>query len=1102
MVRAQAKRPVPRKPPIIASAPAGRCVVELLGLLEGNRKRPLVHVAADARRADSLFAIAQAFAPGLRLALLPAWDCLPYDLASPSRAAMGQRAGVLRWLTDQAALPDILFATPAALIQRVPPRETWTNAHVEFRVGDRMDVDALAAALERIGYIADELADAPGEFAIRGRVIDLFPAAAPRPCRIEYEDGAVTAIRSYDPATQRSVVETDLLIVDPASEIIPCPAEENPGLAGGEHHLSYFYPALATIFDYIPDAAFVIEAQAEARLSSLFGQIADAFKSRHERRRAANGHPSPAPPEKLYLTDAEWHRAVSRKLVATAEVWREDRVPRFARERNPQRAFSAYLKERLAARDKIVLAAVAERDRKMLARVAERAFGEQPKKIPDWRSAIGEKRGSVLQLAAPLEAGFVVPPDHITVVAAPDLIGSRAGQSAEQSAPLITFGRAELQVGDAVVHIDHGMAALEGLEQIDTAEASAGEAVRLRYADDAKLLVPVEDVGKIWRYGSDAEAVSLDRLEGETWQKRRAKVEEEIAASAARMAGLAAEREKIAAPKLKPPSRDYERFVERFPYLLTADQDAAVDATLADLASGRGMDRLVCGDVGFGKTEVALRAAATAVFSGKQVAVLAPTTLLVRQHLQNFRRRFAGYDIEVAHLSRLVKGADARKTKEGLTNGKIRLVIGTHALAAKSVHFTDLGLLIIDEEQKFGAKQKATLRANAKGAHVLTLTATPIPRTLQSALVGLQDLSVIATPPVLRQPTRTIVAPFEPGLVREALLRERGRGGQSLFVCPRVEDIEPMRARLQAIVPDLTICVAHGKMPAQEMDEIIVDFADGEGHVLLATNIIESGLDLPNANTICVWRPDRFGLAQLHQLRGRVGRGRRRGTAYLLSDPAETLSRATEKRLHTLETLDRLGAGFAISARDLDLRGAGDLLGEEQVGHVKLIGLRLYQYLLQRALDAARGEKVEEDWSPDLRLGVTGMFPIDYVPEEEVRLNLYARLNELTTEDEVTEFEDEIADRFGPPPRQVTRLFELLRLKCRCRALGIARLDVGPQAIALTFRPDAQGKDEVVNSSDDGWEWRGERLIYPRGSENTEELLSLAAELLDRFDAT
>ncbi|MBV9395222.1 MAG: DEAD/DEAH box helicase, partial [Methylobacteriaceae bacterium] len=734
--------------------------------------------------------------------------------------------------------------------------------------------------------------------------------------------------------------------------------------------------------------------------------------------------------------------------------------------------------------------------------VAERALGKRPKEIADWQSVAAEKRGSVVALAAPLDAGFLVSDRHITIIAASDLRGSRATRSIDQSAALTTLGRAEFHMGDVVVHVDHGIAALEGLEEIRASQENASEAIRLRFAEEAKLLVSADNIGSIWQYGSDADAVSLDHLEGEAWPKRRAKIAQDVAADAARMVQMAAARDSMNAPRFKPPAREYEQFVERFQYALTADQEAAIEAVLADLASGRGMDRLVCGDVGFGKTEVALRAAAAAVFSGKQVALVAPTTVLVRQHVETFRRRFAGFGIDVAHLSRLIQGAEARKVKERLAGGQTSLVIGTHALAAKGVRFADLGLLIIDEEQKFGAKQKASLRASAKGAHVLTLTATPIPRTLQSALVGLQDISVIATPPFLRQPTRTIVATFENGLIREALLRERARGGQSLFVCPRIEDIEPIRVRLNTVVPNLAILVAHGKMPASEMDETIVDFADGAGDVLLATNIVESGLDLPNANTICVWRPDRFGLAQLHQLRGRVGRSRRRGTAYLLTDPHEKPSASTQKRLRTLETLDRLGAGFAISARDLDLRGAGNLLGEEQAGHVKLIGIRLYQHLLERALKTARGESVEEDWSPDLRLGLSGVFPVDYVPEEEVRLNLYARLAELGTQEEISDFQDEIMDRFGPPPPEVIRLFEMALLKCRCRALGIWRLDAGPQALAATFRPQCDVKERLAAQAGDGLEWRGERLIYASGSEDADERLTLATKFLDRLEET
>jgi transcription-repair coupling factor (superfamily II helicase) len=616
--------------------------------------------------------------------------------------------------------------------------------------------------------------------------------------------------------------------------------------------------------------------------------------------------------------------------------------------------------------------------------------------------------------------------------------------------------------------------------------------IRLDYANDATLMVPADEMGKVWRYGSAADAVSLDRLDTEAWEKRRTEVEAEVAESAGRLVAVVRERQAREAPKLVPPRAAYERFVARFPFSETADQLNAVEATLKDLASGRPMNRLVCGDVGFGKTEVALRAAAAAALAGKQVAVVAPTTVLVRQHVKTFERRFAGLGIKVAHLSRLVTPAEAREVKKGLADGSVRVVIGTHALVGKDVGFAELGLVVIDEEQRFGAAHKAKLQGLSEGVHVLTLTATPIPRTLQAALVGLQDISVIATPPAQRQPIRTFVVPFDEVTIREALLRERGRGGQSFVVCPRVEDIEPMSARLRELVPELQVLVAHGQMPVGEIDDAMVRFADGEGDVLLATNIIESGLDVPCANTMLVWRADRFGLSQLHQLRGRVGRGRVRGIAYLLTDPGQKLPKATRKRLQTLESLDRLGAGFAISARDLDQRGAGDLLGDEQAGHLKLIGVGLYQHLMQRAMMLARGETPPDEWEPELNLGSTGTIPPDYVPEPEVRINLYARLAQVADEDEVGTVADEIEDRFGPPPPSVERLLLIARIQRQCRPANVARVDAGPQAIAITFRADRQDDPSVtraVEASKGALAWREDRLVWSKSGDDEGERL-------------
>jgi transcription-repair coupling factor (superfamily II helicase) len=596
-----------------------------------------------------------------------------------------------------------------------------------------------------------------------------------------------------------------------------------------------------------------------------------------------------------------------------------------------------------------------------------------------------------------------------------------------------------------------------------------------------------------------ADSVTLDKLKSDAWTSRREKIEAEIQETARHLSDLVKAREAVKLEALAPPSRDYERFVARFPYSETSDQQRAIEDVLQDLASGHPMDRLVCGDVGFGKTEVALRAAAAVALAGKQVAIVAPTTVLVRQHVRSFQRRFAGLGIEVEHLSRLVKPAEAKAVKKGLADGSIRVVIGTHALAAKGVVFKDLGLVVIDEEQRFGTAHKARLRDLASGGHVLTLTATPIPRTMQAALVGLQELSIIATPPARRQPIRTFLTPFDPATVREALVRERRRRGQSFVVCSRVEDIEPTRELLAKLVPELTLLVAHGQMPPAEADDVMIRFADGEGDVLLATNIIESGLDVPRANTMLVWRADRFGLSQLHQLRGRVGRGRVRGTAYLLTEPGKELPKATEKRLRTLEALDRLGAGFAISAQDLDQRGAGAILGEEQTGHVKMVGADLYQHMLKRAL---RGEPLDDDWTPDLNIGLTGMIPEAYVNEPEMRINLYARLARLDPSENTDDLEAEIEDRFGPMPEPVRHLLGLTELKQACRRAGVARIDAGPQAIALTFRPGAAERlpvQQMIETSGGALRWSGERLILAVSEEDGERRQTRIAELLDRL---
>lgn len=1057
----------------------------------------IVHVAASAGRVEGLAELIWRLAPEIETIPLPPWDSFPYDRTSPSRLVMGLRTTALAALARPATRPRLVIATSEALLQRVPPRSFWERVTLRWDVGTQLDLAALPAGLRRIGYHEDERVDEAGEFAIRGHVIDIFPAGYRLPVRVEHEEGRITGLASFDAASQRTSDHFDALALGPVSEAVLPEGETAPDLpeAGLEHRLPDIVPGLETLFDYLPEATIVVEPRAEDRAEAFLEQVRDAYESRV---RLGGGTVHPPRPERLYLDREERDGRLADRTVTRWIDGPDDapEVPHFALAAKPAEALARFVKAEAGAGRRVVLAAGCERDLAELSRRAVRAKTGHVVPAEDWNGVLDAEPGTLLSLAAPIERGFVMPEDGVTVVAGADLMGSRTASGTER-ATLPVFGEEAFHLGDTVIHLDHGVGILRGLETIEAGPEGARDLIRLEYAHDAKLMVPSDEVDLVWRYGAAGTAVSLDKLDGDSWPKRRAKVEAELNKAARELARLSAERHAARAPKLVPQRRGYERFVARFPFAETPDQHAAIDDILHDLASGHAMDRLVCGDVGFGKTELALRAAAAAALAGRQVALVAPTTVLVRQHLQTFQRRFADLGIEIGHLSRLVTPAEAHEVREGLADGRIRVVIGTHALAAKGTTFKDLGLLIVDEEQHFGAADKAKLRALGADAHVLTLTATPIPRTLQSALVGLQEVSVLTTPPAERQPVRTFVLPFDNVTVRTALIRERGRRGQSFVVCPQVEDIAPMAERLRRLVPELEIFVAHGKLPAAEIDDTMVRFADGEGDVLLATNIIESGLDVPRANTILIWRPDRFGLGQLHQLRGRVGRGRVRGSAYLMADPEHELSEETTKRLATLENHDRLGAGFAISAEDLDQRGGGDLLGDTQAGHVKLIGAGLYRRLLERALVAARGETPEEDWSPELHIGLAGRLPADYVPEDEVRLNLYARIA-LGSEREETLL-DEVEDRFGPVPEPVTSLMALARLRRLCRAAGIARIDAGPQAIALTFKDRPESDSALAAAVADRsrhLSWRRNRLVLDRAITDDGARLEAIEELV------
>ncbi len=981
----------------------------------------IVVLTDDQQAAEALTAAVKALVPDGLVYHIASSDALPGDVAASTPANAGQRVAALRAMrlaqleTARPHIACILSGEAAA--RRYPPPAAFDGAPPTLRIGDDLKIDEIADTLEMLGYFHDDRVDEPGEVAIRGDVIDIFPADAQLPARIEVVAKKISGIRSYDPITQLTVAEIDHLEIGRAAE---------PPLVDA-----------VTILDHLSTGVLLLSEKADQRRSRFVELARDAAPSAHG--------PIDA------ITGDRWAKA--------CECWRSsdvpdiEMVPRFAELKSPLASAAKFLNGHLADNRAVVLAGSPRDIRFLRSKLAKRLATELVH-ASKWADLEALRPGTAAFIEMPADAGFVG--ETFVLIAAADIMGSRAliGDAPTTTALPWSSTAAEIRIGDIVVHEDHGVALVHGLEPSPDAGGGTSEMIVLEHADSARRLVAIDDADRIWRYGADADAVTLDKLDGSSWHKRRGDIDAAIAESAKGLATIAEARRLLRAPALLPEPAAYERFANGFPFNETDDQAKAIASVRDDLASGRPMDRLVVGDVGYGKTEVALRAAAIAALAGFQVIVAAPTTVLVRQHLETFQRRFEALNISVGALSRLSSAAEKKAVKAGLADGSVQIVIGTGAVMAKDVTYAKLGLVIVDEEQRFGAADKVRLRGSGE-IHLLTLTATPIPRTLQMALIGLQQISIIATPPARRQPIRTSLDQFDQARVRTALRREKSRGGQSFVVVPRIEDMAKLGEALRRAAPDLSVVEAHGKMPPVDIDDVMVAFAKGKGDVLLATNIIEAGLDVPRANTMIVWNADKFGLAQLHQLRGRVGRGSRRGQVILLTESEDAIGEQTLKRLRTLATFDRLGAGFDISAQDLDMRGAGDLLGENQAGHVKLIGIDLYQHLLGAALRAARGEQVER-WTPELNLGATGALPESWIPEPDVRLSLYVRLARIDNEAALDAFEEELLDRFGTLPPAAEALMARSRVRFAALAMGIKRIDAGAAAIALTPRHDLQ----------------------------------------------
>ncbi|MFN3501804.1 MAG: DEAD/DEAH box helicase [Allorhizobium sp.] len=964
------------------------------------------------------------------------------------------------------------------MLQRVPPASVIENSKFDLTVGKPYDHTAFSQFVRQTGYIEEGVADDPGELVMRERVIDIFPAGAPGPLRIVLSDNdQVEELRGFDRASQRTENSLERVTLGPASEAILIDAEQEgaaPRSLTMEHLLCRLYEKMPSVFEVLGDTIIHLAPDSETRVQRFFDIIEDAHQSRNDRADTDIGSA-----QSFYLKPTEWRRYARAMHADGLNLNQERSLTAASWTSAPGRSMARLVENDLKQGQKIVVTG-AGNALDALSRRLSKAASASVQSVDTWDAVLAAKAGSLLKLPSALEHSFADSEQEVVVVAA-QKIGERSG-------PHVVLSEPQLQIGDVVVHEEHGVGVLKDLQSIEI-DGVSYDAARLEYRDDGSLLVPMEDFDKLWRYGSEPEAVSLDRLQTDAWRKKREKIAGDIQSSARHLARIAKQRLASQAETYTPPQAAYGAFKRRFPYPETADQTMAINAVLIDLSSGRPMNRLICGDVGFGKTEIALRAAAAVALAGGQVVVMAPTTVLARQHFSTFEKRFAGTGISVGMLSRLVKAGEAKQVKAALAEGSLGVVVATQAILAKDVRFSRLGLLIVDEEHRFGLRQKHAMRKLAPSLHVLAMSATPIPRTLQSAMVGIQEVSLLTTSPRRRLPVRTTLSSFDSASIRIGLMREFRRGGQSFAVVPRIEDIKEVEARLREIVPELSIKIAHGKMPAAAIDEAVVSFAAGDGDILLATNIIENGLDVPRANTLFVWRADLFGLAQLHQLRGRVGRSGVQGMATFLMAETPELSEETQARLSTLVENDRLGSGLAISMRDLDLRGGGDLAGEDQAGHIKAIGIGLYQTLLADAVSKLRksGHKTQE--RSHLKLGVSGAIPADYVSDPALRLNLYAKLLRAGSPKQLDELEEEFDDRFGEAPPAVELLMRTTRLQLAGGQLGIVKLEAGPKALALTFRDKASLKSWASLSRTQEAVLEDNRLIFPCAGATGEEPL-------------
>jgi transcription-repair coupling factor (superfamily II helicase) len=1079
----------------IYGAPEGFDALLLIRRAE-EHKGALLHVARDDGRMARMAEMLAFFMPSLEVLRFPAWDCLPYDRVSPNPATVSERIATLARLLEPATGPRLVLTTVNALVQRVPPRTVFAGKTLSVKTGGSVKPEALAAFLQANGYNRTDTVMEPGEYAMRGGIFDVFPSGEADPLRLDFFGDTVESIRRFNAASQRSTEDAAGFALRPVSEV-PLDADsvarfrtgwrelfgqaaandeiykaisEGRRFPGMEHWTPLFHGGMETLLDYLPNASVSLDHQSEEVLAARLEMIADHYQARRMVPRDGEMPYRPLPAERLYLDRDGWDDMLSPSTVFMFSPYgMPDGAGGHDAGGRPGVVFTqsganaasnlfeqlSQQVEKWTAEGRRVLVAAWSRGSRERIGALLREHGLRTDTIEAWAEFPRVRRGTIGLMTVALERGFVA--EKLAVVGEQDLLGERISRPARRRKRADQFiaEATEIAEGDLVVHQDYGIGRYDGLEKLTVGNAPH-ECLRLIYDGQEKLFLPVENIELLSRFGSE-QGASLDKLGGASWQTRKARAKQRIREMAGELIRIAAERRVQDAVSVTPAEGSWDEFCARFPFAETEDQSRAIADVLEDLAAGKPMDRLVCGDVGFGKTEVALRAAFVVAMSGAQVAVVVPTTLLARQHFRVFSRRFEGLGVTVGQLSRMVTAKEAAEVRRGIADGTVNIVIGTHALLAKTIAFADLGLLIVDEEQHFGVSHKEKLKALKADVHVLTLSATPIPRTLQLALTGVREMSLIATPPVDRLAVRTFIMPFDHVVIREAIQRERFRGGQIFCVVPRVEDLDRMGERLREIVPDARMVQAHGKLSPTDLERVMTEFGDGKYDILLSTNIVESGLDMPAVNTLIIYRADMFGLGQLYQLRGRVGRGKQRGYAYLTWPPTHRLTPAAEKRLTVMQTLDTLGAGFTLASHDLDIRGAGNLLGDEQSGHIREVGIELYQQMLEDAvadLRAAKGRRRAEDrdWTPNINLGLPILIPEDYVRDLPVRLGLYRRIGALENDAEGEAIAAELVDRFGKMPEEVENLLNVMRMKRACRMAGVEKLEAGPKGMVFQFR--------------------------------------------------